>query len=283
MSATPEAWIDGRRGAQLSVFDRGLHYGDGLFETIACLNGRPRLLERHLGRLAAGCARLALPAPPRALIEAEIATALKDTPRAVLKLIVTRGAAAVRGYAAAPEAGSTRILLRYPWAAEDAGEAEAGVRVRVAALRLGENPHLAGLKHLNRLEQVLARREWSDPAIAEALLYSASGALISGTMSNLFLVHGGVLATARLERCGVAGIMRGVVGGLACECGIDFQERRLTAEDLQHAEEIFLTNALTGIRAVREVPGRTLGIGPVTHRLQQALAPLLRGERGAPG
>jgi 4-amino-4-deoxychorismate lyase len=278
----PQAWIDGRRGADLSVFDRGLQYGDGLFETMACLEGRPRSLGRHLARLAAGCVRLGLPTLPRAPLEAEIAAALEDCPRAVLKLIVTRGAAPARGYAAPAAAAPTRILLRYPWASEEARAEEEGVRVRLGALRLGENPRLAGLKHLNRLEQVLARQECSDPAIAEALLFSTSDALISGTMSNVFLVHGGTLATARLDRCGVAGIMRAVVAGLAPECGIDFQERRLTAADLQQAQEIFLTNALIGIRPVREVGGRTLGIGPMTRRLQQALAPLLRGERGSP-
>ncbi len=277
----PRAWIDGRRGVELSAFDRGLHYGDGLFETIACLNGQPRFLDRHLERLAAGCARLGLFPPPRALLQAEIAAALEDEPRAVLKLIVTRGLAAARGYAAPAAPGSTRVLLRYAWAPEDARAAQEGVCVRLGGLRLGENPQLAGLKHLNRLEQVLARREWSDPRIAEALLFSTSDALISGTMSNVFLVHGGTLATARLDRCGVAGIMRGVVGGLAAECGIDFQERRLTAADLQQAQEIFLTNALIGIRPVREVGGHTLAVGPVTRRLQQALAPLLCGEPGA--
>jgi 4-amino-4-deoxychorismate lyase len=277
----PGAWIDGHRGADLSVFDRGLQYGDGLFETLACLNGQPRFLNRHLERLAAGCARLGLPPPPRACLEAEIAAALEDCPRAVLKLIVTRGAAHARGYAVNAAAAPTRILLRYPGLPEDARATKEGVRVRLGALRLGENPRLAGMKHLNRLEQVLARQEWSDPQIAEALLFSSSDALISGTMSNVFLVHGGALATARLDRCGVAGVMRGVVGGLAAECGIDFQERRLEAADLQQAQEIFLTNALIGIRPVREVGGRTVAIGPVTRRLQAALAPLLGGARGA--
>jgi 4-amino-4-deoxychorismate lyase len=276
-----QVWVDGRRGAELSVFDRGLQYGDGLFETMACLDGQPRFLGRHLERLASGCARLGLEAPPRAVLQAEIAAALVDCPRAVLKLIVTRGAVQARGYAAPAAAPATRILLRDPWAPQDARATAGGVRVRLGALRLGENPLLAGMKHLNRLEQVLARQEWSDPAIAEALLFSTSDALISGTMSNVFLVHDGALATARLDRCGVAGIMRGVVGGLAAGCGIDFQERRLTAADLQQAEEIFLTNALIGIRAVREVAGRTLGIGPVTRRLQEALAPLLRGGQGS--
>jgi 4-amino-4-deoxychorismate lyase len=281
LPAAPRAWIDGRADAPLSVFDRGLHYGDGLFETMACLDGQPRFLGRHLARLASGCERLGLSAPPRAVLQAEIAVALEDCPRAVLKLIVTRGAAPVRGYAAPAALAPTRLLVRYPWEPEDAHAAAQGVRVRRATLRLGENPHLAGLKHLNRLEQVLARQEWSDPHIAEALLFSTSDALISGTMSNLFLVHGGTLATARLDRCGVAGIMRGVVGGLAAECGIDFQERRLVAADLHQAQEIFLTNALIGIRPVRELDGRSIGVGPVTRRLQQALAPLLRAGQGS--
>jgi 4-amino-4-deoxychorismate lyase len=95
-------------------------------------------------------------------------------------------------------------------------------------------------------------------------------------------VHAGTLATPRLDRCGVAGIMRAVVGGLAAECGIDFQERRLEAADLQQAQEIFLTNALIGIRPVREVAGRALAIGPLTRRLQQALAPLLGGAPDRP-
>jgi 4-amino-4-deoxychorismate lyase len=279
--AQPRAWIGGHGDAELSAFDRGLHYGDGLFETMACLNGQPRFLGRHLERLASGCVRLDLVPPPRAVLEAEIAAALEDCPRAVLKLIVTRGAVPERGYAAPAAAAPSRILLRYPWAPQDPRAAEEGVRVRLGTLRLGENPRLAGIKHLNRLEQVLARREWSDPGIAEALLFSSSDALISGTMSNVFLVHGGALATARLDRCGVAGVMRGVVGGLAGQCGIDFQERRLEAADLQHAQEIFLTNALIGIRPVREVGGRPIGIGPVTRRLQQALAPLLGAEQGA--
>ena len=101
------------------------------------------------------------------------------------------------------------MLLRYP-PGRSARRRE-GVRVRLGELRLGENPALAGLKHLNRLEQVLARLEWSDPGIAEALLFSSSGALVSGSMSNVFLVHGGRLATPRLDRCGVAGVMREVV------------------------------------------------------------------------
>jgi 4-amino-4-deoxychorismate lyase len=276
-SVTPAVWIDGCAGEAVPALDRGLHYGDGLFETIACEGGHAQLLARHLARLRRGCERLALPAPDEGTLRAEIAAALAQAPRAVLKLILTRGSAMTRGYACREKQPARRILLRYPAPAADPA-ALAGVRVRLGTLRLGENPALAGLKHLNRLEQVLARREWSDVQIAESLLFSQSGALVSGTMSNVFLVRGGVLSTPRLDRCGVEGIMRATVLQLASAAGIDCREAQLGSADLAQAEEIFLTNALIGVRPVRELAGRTLVVGPRTQQLQRLLAEHLATE-----
>ena len=267
-------WVDGHVAAAVSPLDRGLHYGDGLFETIGCVAGRPRFLDLHLKRLASGCARLAMPAPEPGALAQEITRAAAKRGGAILKLIVTRGPAHARGYGVSGAEQGTRILLRYPPGPAAAGE---GVRVLLGELRLGENPALAGVKHLNRLEQILARLEWSDPGIAEALLFSSSGALVSGCMSNVFLVHGGRLSTPRLDRCGVAGVMREVVGRLALRHGIEFEQLPLDLEGLNAAEEIFLTNALTGIRPVRELEGRAVPPGPVTRQLQQALAPLFLG------
>jgi 4-amino-4-deoxychorismate lyase len=278
-TAAPAAWVNGEPLGEISVLDRGLHYADGLFETIACPHGAPRLLARHLARLTGGCARLHLPAPDPEQLSAEICAAAAG-PSAIVKLIVSRGRALARGYAATGAESPTRIMLRYPWAGEDPSLGEAGVRVRIADLRLGENPALAGLKTLNRLEQVLARAEWHDPSIAESLLFSSSGTLVSGTMSNVFLVHQGRLSTPRLERCGVAGVMRALVSELAAACGIDCTERALTELELQAAQEVFLTNAVIGLRPVRELAGVTLAVGPVTRRLQQALAGRLHGTEG---
>jgi 4-amino-4-deoxychorismate lyase len=244
--------------------------------------GRPRFLSLHLQRLASGCARLGMPAPDRDAIAREIETAAAEKSGAVLKLIVTRGRARARGYAVSGAEEGTRVLLRYPAERADEQPGTDGVRVRLGELRLGENPALAGLKHLNRLEQILARLEWSDPDIAESLLFSSSGALVSGCMSNVFLVHGGRLCTPRLDLCGVAGVMREVVGRLAVQQRIEFDKRPLDLAGLNAAEEIFLTNALTGIRPVRELAGRALPVGALTRRLQQALAPLLAGTQTLP-
>jgi 4-amino-4-deoxychorismate lyase len=282
-AAPPEAiWINGRPGQDVTVLDRGLQYGDGLFETMACCSGRVRFLTLHLERLRQGCARLGLRTLEAEPLRREIDAFSKQCGDATLKLIITRGAAFARGYAVSGQEEPTRILLRYRPLAPDPA-AGAGVRVRLAHLRLGENPVLAGIKHLNRLEQVLARREWSDPDIAEALLFSSSGLLISGTMSNVFLVRFGRLATARLDRCGVAGVMRAAVIRTAPAAGISLEERALELSDLDDAEEIFLTNALSAIRPVRELAGRPHSVGPVTRRLQEALEPFLSGARELPG
>lgn len=285
----PEAvLIDGTAprepGAAVSVLERGLHYGEGLFETIACLAGKPRLLERHLRRLASGCERLGLPADA-ASIENEVRELAASSARAIIKVLLLRGPALLRGYALTGRERSVRVALRYAWPQEAPGADEHGIRVRLAKLRLGENPALAGIKHCNRLEQVLARREWTDPRIGEALMFSSSEALVSGTMSNVFLVRATKLLTPSVDRCGVAGVMRATVLDLAARLGIAAEERRLDGAELAAAEELFLTNALIGIRPVVELDGVSVAPGPVTRRLQGELMSYLAvaHETGATG
>lgn len=270
---TPEVvLVDGARQRSVSVLDRGLHYGDGLFETIACVGGRPRLLPLHLERLLHGCTRLGIGPPDLTQLAAEIRQLAAGAERAIIKVLLTRGTAVTRGYSTTWGERATRITIRYVWPHEDARALQDGVRVRTAAVRLGENPALAGLKHLNRLEQVLARREWTDPAIAEALLFSRCGFLVSGTMSNVFMVQGSCLRTPRIDLCGVAGVMRRVVIDEARHAGLTCEERDLTPEDVAAAGEIFLTNARIGIWPVAALDGKPLAPGPMTRRLQGLLA-----------
>jgi 4-amino-4-deoxychorismate lyase len=264
--------------AAVPVLERALHYGDGLFETIACLEGRPRLLGPHLRRLSEGCQRLGLDGADSTTIAQDVRALAGGTSRAIIKLLLTRGTATARGYGLTGAERARRIALRYTWPQDDPAAQEQGVRVRVATLRLGENPALAGIKHCNRLEQVLARQEWTDPAIAEGLLFSSSGALVSGIMSNVFLVHGSRLLTPRIDRCGVAGVMRALILEIAPAAGISAEEGRLGTADLEAADELFLTNAVTGIRPVREIDGLRRERGPVTRRLQAALAAYFTGE-----
>lgn len=201
-----DSWVDGQPADALSLKDRGLAYGDGLFETIAVHGGQPVLLDRHLTRLAEGCSRLAIAADIER-VRSELLAYAAAMGEGVLKLILTRGDG-LRGYAPDPAAQGRRILQGNPPAAYPAVHGEQGVRLFPCVTRLSNQPLLAGLKHLNRLEQVLARAEWHDGEHAEGLMLDQAGRVIEGVFSNLFLVRDGVLITPDLKRCGVAGVMR---------------------------------------------------------------------------
>jgi 4-amino-4-deoxychorismate lyase len=272
----PEAvLIDGQPAGQVSVRERALHYGDGLFETIACPGGTPRLLDLHLQRLARGGARLKFPALDAQLLAREVRGLAAASERCIIKLILSRGAAHARGYRPSGTETPSRILLRYGWPPYDSSLDRDGVSVRTATVRLGENPALAGIKHLNRLEQVLAAAESAD--VAEALMYSSSGELVSGIMSNVFLVDADALLTPALDCCGVLGVMRERVLTLAAAAGIPVLLRRLTQEDCLRVREMFLTNALIGVRPVRSLDGRALSVGALTRRVQELVAADLAG------
>ncbi|HXH04565.1 MAG TPA: aminodeoxychorismate lyase [Candidatus Competibacteraceae bacterium] len=271
MSA-PVLWCDGKPADSLPLADRGLHYGDGLFETLTVRDGRPELWERHWARLLLGCERLGLPQPDATLWHAEAAALCAECRRGVLKLILTRGSGG-RGYRPPLPAKPTRILGLYPWPDYPEGYWDEGVTVRLCRQPLSLNPALAGLKHLNRLDQVLARAEWGDPDIAEGLMCDPLGRLIEGTMSNLFLARDGELLTPTLDQSGIAGVMRGLILELCRKHRIACREAVLTPGDLAAADEVFLSNSLIGLWPVRALAGgRSWPVGSLTRRLQALVA-----------
>jgi 4-amino-4-deoxychorismate lyase len=247
--------------------DRGLEFGDGVFETIAVVNGRLRLIEAHLGRLARGCARLGIAAPATDALRAELEAAARAPDTGVVKLIVTRGAGG-SGYAARSGATPQRFVYALPARVRPAALARDGVRVRLCDTRLAEQPRLAGIKHLNRLEQVLARAEWSDAGVAEGLMLDVHGRLVCGTMSNVFLVKDDALVTPSLERAGVEGVMRAALLAAFRSAGARIAVREVDAAELASASEIFLTNALIGAWPVADCGGRSLAPGPWVRRAQ---------------
>ena len=204
------SWVDGRAADRVASADRGLQYGDGLFETISCVGGRPRWLEWHLRRLRRGCERLGIGFQDFDALGSEIASRAEGQGRCILKLILTRGSASRRGYRPAGDEAPTRILSRHAWPAE-ATASVVDFPVGVCGVRLGINPHLAGLKHLNRLEQVLAQQSLQGTSREETLMLSSAGHVIGGSMSNLFLADEAGLSTPLLQDCGVEGIMRELI------------------------------------------------------------------------
>ena len=263
-------YINGVAADCLDASDRGLLYGDGLFETMAVRAGRVSSWPRHMARLLAGCKRLGIPDVDAMQLAQEADELLAGAGYGVLKLILTRGSGG-RGYRVPEEAAPRRIMQLHPWPDFPPAAGDAGVAVRVCSTRLCHSPQLAGIKHLNRLEQVLARQEWEDPQLAEGLMLDVDGRLVEGTMSNVFLVKERMLLTPDLRRCGVAGIMRSIVLELAERLALTARIQPLDVTDLQAADEVFLSNSLFGIWPVTAIEGRPYRKGPITARMQQLL------------
>jgi 4-amino-4-deoxychorismate lyase len=252
--------VNGEPGGLLHPLDRGLQYGDGLFETVAIAGGRARFLDWHLERLADGARRLAFPQPDIAGLRADIARATTES-SAVIKLVLTRGIGE-RGYRPPRNAEPTRVVAAFAWPHWPASAQDRGVRLGWCRTRLGRNRALAGVKHLNRLEQVLARAEWEDDAMDEGLMQDDRGQVIGATQANLFARIDGAWATPRLDECGVAGVMRRAFRQWSAARGVPVAERAISESDVAHAEALILTNALIGAWPVRELAGRKLAIDP---------------------
>ena len=259
--------INGQPGALLPVGDRGLQYGDGLFETLLLTAGRIPLRERHFRRLADGCARLAIPLPEEQRLYDEVNQVCEGATEGVIKVIITRGSGS-RGYRGPAAPDPTRIVSFHDRPAAPGDAPQAGIRVRYCDTRLGLNPALAGIKHLNRLEQVLARNEWDDPAIAEGLMMDTNGHVIEGTFTNVFMVSEERLVTSQLASSGVAGVMRGWILDHAADAGMRVQVCDLTPAMLARADELFVCNSIAGIWPVSQLVEQALAVGPVTRRLQ---------------
>lgn len=260
--------INGEPGDRISVRDRGFQYGDGLFETIAVRDGAPRLWSHHLDRLQRGAVQLKLPLPDVTVLQQEAQNLCRDVDRAVLKLIVTRGPA-TDGYALPDSPQPTYVFSLSAWPPDRESWAE-GVAVCVCKTRIATNPKLAGIKHLNRLEQILARAEWRDE-YAEGLMLDVDGHVIDGTTSNVFAVFDRGLVTPDVANGGIAGVMRGVVLAHATLLGIPSWVAPLKLDELYAAQEIFLTNSLMGVVPVTQFDGRKFSIGNTTRTLQQRL------------
>ncbi len=242
-------WINGRSRTAIDHRDRGLQYGDGVFETMRVQRRRLRLLDFHLERLLEGCRRLKIEPPKVGPLRRELEACAARRADAVLKLIVTRGSGS-RGYRPSGGERCTRVISLHAPPRDAAAAAHPPVRVRMCSTRVGINPMLAGVKTLNRLESVMARSEWRDPRIWEGLLRDVDGNIVSGTMSNLFVRSGPYLMTPMLDRCGIAGVMRRWVLERAKDFGLRPLEGRLSWGEVGEADEAFMTNAVAGVVSV---------------------------------
>ncbi len=246
-ASTRSCFVNGEAASAISVFDRGLHYGHGLFETMRVEHGTIPLWQLHRQRLKTGAVKLGIEVDDL-LLEDYLQTALRDAPaHSVLKLLVTAGEGD-RGYAQSGREQPNYLFQRSKLPSMP--EIPAGIAVWPCQQRLAVNPALAGIKHLNRLEQVLARAEQPVSRFAEGLMLDHDDYLVEGIASNLFCRKGNQWLTPTLDRCGVAGVMREYL--LSTHAVI---QCRLQLNDLADVDELFLCNAVYGIRPVVSVEG----------------------------
>lgn len=265
MTAAPvRCWIDGEAGAVVDVADRGLHYGDGLFETLRVEHGRVRWLALHLARLSRGAARLGIGLPSPVLLERELQDAAAGHERAMLKLLVTRGSMVRRGYRPSGHERTRRILSLHDWPADD-GES---LRAMRSSVMLGASPLLAGLKHLNRLENVLAQREAAQNAVDEAIMAGRLGEPICGSMSNLIIGTEEGMVTPAVDQAGVEGVMRTLALAGAPLLGIPLRSQPSDAALWSRMRSLYCCNVRWGLRRVGSLDGRALADEPALGALQ---------------
>jgi 4-amino-4-deoxychorismate lyase len=263
--------VNGTPAESIPATDRGLAYGDGVFRTFRAVSGEPLHWRRQFNKLADDCARLNIVCPPATVLlaEARAVARAQGQQQSVVKIIVTRGSG-TRGYASPRRPTPLRAVGATPQAR--APRVQGGIKVHLCRLRLAQQPALAGVKHLNRLENVLARSEWRDAGTREGLLLDQQGLAIGGTMCNLFIVENKALFTPLLDQCGVAGVTRARVMALAENLAIPCHVTRLPLQRLLDADEVFFVNSVIGLWPLAHLHERTWTPGPVAREMRHELA-----------
>ncbi len=246
--------INGQPGDIVSIQDRGLSYGDGIFETILCEGGKPILLAGHIQRLINGCERLKISPQDRATVLSEIREVAQQDD-CLVKIIVTRGARP-RGYAYNQnDSSTTRIISKSPILNIPTEYYTHGVSIRTCEYRLPQNPYLAEIKHLNRLDQVIARSEWGSE-FQEGLMLDSEGYVVEGTMTNVFIEKDQQWMTPKLDRAGVKGVMRQWIMRNSHYANIECTEKNIELPEVENADAIFICNSVVGIWPVNALDNR---------------------------
>jgi 4-amino-4-deoxychorismate lyase len=266
---------NGAAATSIPINDRGLQYGDGLFETVAIRSGEPRLWSLHRERLARGCDALSIRMPDERVladgIEHAIGASNVSAAYSIVKIIVTAGVSQ-RGYGRSANAKPMLLFGAFASKPLPSTHYDDGIAIKFCKTRLARNSPVAGLKTLNRIEQVLARSELTSSEYFEGLTMDADGHIICGTMSNVFLVNGQSISTPSLDDCGVAGVMRSHIIASLEEAGMNVDRISVTQSDLEKADEVFISNSQFGVIPVASCDSTHWGAGQVTRDVMATMA-----------
>lgn len=268
--------INGIPCQHLSVMDRGLHYGDGLFETIACIDGKLQFWDEHIKRMRSGANRLAIEPSVIDNFKDDVTALLKQhsVKDCVVKLILTRGQSD-RGYRSPSPQKPTRITLLSDFPQYPEQYSIQGIKACFCQHPVSKNSRLAGIKHLNRLDNVLARNEWRDE-YQEGIMLDDEGHVIEGTMSNVFAIKNNQLHTPSLNFSGVDGVIRSQILSISKELNIETHIIEISKDELISMDEIFVCNSIIGIWPVSSLDEKVFDVGSLTKNLSLALQQRMR-------
>ncbi|EGM69793.1 deoxycytidine triphosphate deaminase [Shewanella sp. HN-41] len=267
----PLIWVNGVSQASIAPMDRGLAYGDGLFATMRTGVDGILFFEAHQARLTVGAARLGFDWQMSPVLRQQLVTLAKQYPHHCIKLLITRGVGG-RGYAPPEPVQATEVVSIHPIPAHYVDWQQKGIRLKTSPVCLGHQPLLAGIKHLNRLEQVLIRSQPLPKGFEDWLVLDCMGKVIESSMANIFFIKGNQVVTPSLDLCGVAGVMREQVmlALLAQQMNID--SLPFDAEQLVEFDSAFITNSVLGVVDVMAIDALKLTRTPITARLRQTLS-----------
>lgn len=261
--------VNGSAAEHVSVEDRGLLYGDGLFETILCERGQPVLFAEHMQRLQSGCEKLNICKPSIENIQSELAQVAQQSD-CIVKVIITRGVRA-RGYQYDPsDASSTRIVYRSELPNIPSHNYTSGIKLCLCKTKLPDNAKLAGVKHLNRLDQVIARSEWGRK-FEEGIMLDSRENVVEGTMSNIFVEKGSKWLTPILDFNGVEGVMREFILKNANKLDMECVQSHIDLQQMQQSKAMFVCNSVIGVWPVASFNSNQYTISAPTRRLMQFL------------
>jgi len=262
--------INGSLNSAVSPLDRGLAYGDGVFRTLKVINGLPEHWPLHYQKLVADCGAIGIVCPSAELLMSDLQQLFSLEETAAAKIIITRGDGE-RGYTPPAITAPMRLLIKSAMPEYSQDNFIEGVNLHVCETRLTHQPKLAGIKHLNRLENVLARMEWNDPDIAEGVMLDMDNNVIECTSANIFARFGDVLITPDLSQCGIAGVTRQRILELAYSQNLKAKIETFNLEKLLSADEMIICNSLYGAWQVRLLLNKTWIKQDLANHLRKAL------------
>ena len=260
---TPIVIINGAKQSKISIFNRNSQFGDGLFETCLVENKKILFWTNHFARLNRGCEQLKISKVDESVWLSDVKKALSlcSYDHCVVKLILSRGES-LRGYGFKDDIKPVRAVIVLELQNTTLNNL---FSLEYCQSGYNSNPKLAGIKHCNRLEQVLARAGLKSD---EGIMLDENHNVISVTQGNIYAIHGNTLITPKLDKCGVEGTRRAIILDLAKLLGIKVKVDTLSAKELVQADEVFISNSIIGIQSIKQIGDIVLGESPITKKIK---------------